>query len=59
MLREQCQLEQKTADGKNSFFKALTDRSWFTSKSYSWLKKITLEMVMGQQMKEDGLDQNY
>ena len=81
---------KKTKDGENLFFKALANRFWLTSKSYSWfnkvvhgqpsikrtswkgkwyvtksrldvefVKKITLEMVIGQQMKEEGLDQNY
>ena len=84
--------KKKTEDGKYLFFKALANRFWLTSKSYSWfnevgnsqklikqtswkgqwsfsksrldvefVKKITLEMVIdiGQQMKEEGLDQNY
>ena len=87
MQRKKSQLEKKTENDENLFFKALANRFWLTSKSYSWLnevvhgrpsskrtsgkgkqyvtksrldaefvKKITLEMVIGQQMKEEALD---
>ena len=81
---------KKSDDGENLFFKALANRFWLTSKSYSrfnkvahgwpsikwtswkgkwyvtksrldveFVKKITLEMVIDQQMKEEGNDQKY
>ena len=31
---------KKTEDGENLFFKALDNRSWLKSKSYSWFKKV-------------------
>ena len=40
MQRETCQLEKKTEGGENLFFKALANRFWLTSKSYSWFNKV-------------------
>ena len=31
---------KKTEDGENLFFKALANRFWLTSKSYSWFNKV-------------------
>ena len=31
---------KKTKDGENLFFKALANRFWLTSKSYSWFNKV-------------------
>ena len=32
--------KRKTEDGENLFFKALDNRFWLTSKSYSWFNKV-------------------
>ena len=32
--------KKKTEDGKKLFFKALANRFWLTSKSYSWFNKV-------------------
>ena len=88
-IERNISIGKKTKDGE-ILFKAIGDRFWLTSKSYSWfnkdvhgqlsikrtskkgklyvkksrldvefVKKITLEIVIGQKMKEEGLDQNY
>ena len=33
-------LKKKAEDGENLFFKALANRFWLTSKSYSWFNKV-------------------
>ena len=88
-IERNISIGKKTKDGEH-LFKAIGDRFWLTSESYSWfnkvvhgqpsikrtskkgkwyvnksrldiefVKKITLEIVIGQKMKEEGLDQNY
>ena len=61
--------KKKTETGENLFFKALANRFWLTSKSCSWfskvvhghqfVKKIPLEVLIGQQMKKEGHNQDY
>ena len=38
--REKHANSKKTEDGENVFFKALDNRLWLTSKSYSWCNKV-------------------
>ena len=38
--REKHDNWKKTEDGENLFFKALDNRFWLTSKSYSWFNKV-------------------
>ena len=44
------------------FSKSLHPSQWYVTKNrldVEFVKKITLQMVIGQQMKEEELDQNY
>ena len=44
--------EKKTKDGENLFFKALANRFWLTSKSYSWFNKLFLADLLSNALHE-------
>ena len=54
MQKETCQLKKETEDGENFIFLITKSRL-----NVEFVKKTTLEMVIGQQMKEEEHNQNY